>query len=48
MNENMPYSYLDKHKERFIFINNYINELYGATKQNIKILDYAEGVEYYY
>ena len=41
MNVNMPYSYLDKHKERFIFINNYINKLYGTNKQNIKILDYG-------
>ena len=43
MNVNMPYSYLDKHKERFIFINNYINKLYGTNKQNIKILNYARG-----
>ena len=41
MNVNIPYSYLDNHKDRFIYINNYINRLYENNRTNVRILDYG-------
>ena len=41
MDVNIPYSYLDNHKDRFIYINNYINRLYENNRTNVRILDYG-------
>ena len=41
MNVNIPYSYLDQHKERFIYINNYIHKLYEKDQAGVRILDYG-------